>query len=675
MRFIVTFLALIGWLNTYAEDVKATTFRLMTWNAQEIGDPGSDGYLAEIDTLERVCAEIVCVQEIGPELDLVNFESLAQDAGYLDYYYGSTSGTLSGGMRNGALSALEIVSSHSWSAAEISGDSNANDITRDIVQIRILLEGNQHLGVIVLHLKAIDGATNRFRRQIEIMRACLVADAYRSAYPDDFLIVCGDINQDIDEGPFGSETWHSLPGGLPGTFSLGDDITFPVTYDPFEALFNIGLSDCYATWEDTTDNVVTYPGYYDSRLDYIFYDPSELQLIEDEVYNSTQDNGFDDLPLGNWMAKCASPPGTSTSTTASDHLPVLASFAFSTGQPTATPEPPTSTPSTTPTPHSTPSPTSTTSTVPIFDIQFTTNPSGASPMEGQAVTTTGIITSDLSADGLTCIQEGSGAWSGLTIYLPGESLFRGQEIVVSGTVQEYYGMTELTDITSLDVIAEGVTLPGCQILQTGDVAYEQWEGVLIEVVGVSVTNPDLGYGEWEVDDGSGALVVDDLHDYSFVPVAGFPLYYLRGQALFTYGSFKLEPRNDHDIGVSPVQPTNTPILPTHTPPPTDTPTPTATASPTETAQATVTPTEQPTCVNHGDVNLDGNHTASDAQLTFFYVIGLQIPTYQEACHADCNGNGSLSAADAQLIFMAALGGDECVDPLGNGRFFRQLLSQ
>lgn len=115
-------------------------------------------------------------------------------------------------------------------------------------------------------------------------------------------------------------------------------------------------------------------------------------------------------------------------------------------------------------------------------------------------------------------------------------------------------------------------------------------------------------------------------------------------------------------------PTNTPTdtpspVPTDTPTPlpTDTPTPLPTGTPTE--PPTQTPTDTPVCIHHGDVNLDGSLTASDAQLTFSIVLGMYTPNYEEACAADCNGSGSISAGDSQQILNAVIGADSCVDPL------------
>jgi len=95
-----------------------------------------------------------------------------------------------------------------------------------------------------------------------------------------------------------------------------------------------------------------------------------------------------------------------------------------------------------------------------------------------------------------------------------------------------------------------------------------------------------------------------------------------------------------------------------TPTPTITPIPSATPVPT----LTPTPTEEP-CINNGDVTLDGELTAGDAQLAFLIALGSYSPTFEEACAADCNGDEEVTAGDAQQIFLTVLGSQSCVDPL------------
>jgi len=77
-----------------------------------------------------------------------------------------------------------------------------------------------------------------------------------------------------------------------------------------------------------------------------------------------------------------------------------------------------------------------------------------------------------------------------------------------------------------------------------------------------------------------------------------------------------------------------------------------------------TPTPTPVCLHHGDVNLDGTLTATDAQMAFYIVMGTLIPTEEQACAADCDGSGTVTSGDAQAIFMSVLGmGDGCADEL------------
>jgi len=76
-----------------------------------------------------------------------------------------------------------------------------------------------------------------------------------------------------------------------------------------------------------------------------------------------------------------------------------------------------------------------------------------------------------------------------------------------------------------------------------------------------------------------------------------------------------------------------------------------------------TPTPSQTCDNTGDVTLDGELSAGDAQLAFLIALGTYTPNEDEECAADCNGDTEITAGDAQSIFMAALGTGSCADPL------------
>ena len=189
---------------------------------------------------------------------------------------------------------------------------------------------------------------------------------------------------------------------------------------------------------------------------------------------------------------------------------------------------------------------------PIYDIQYTDDPSGDSPYEGQTVTTRGVVTA-FFYDGRNrrfFIQDGTGPWSGLFLYNPDGFLNVGDLVEVTGEVSEYHGLTEIA-FGEATVLSSDNPLPEPAVLPTGDVSQEQWESVLVRVENVTVTDPDLGYGEWLVDDGSGGVRVDDLGSYSYAPNAGDLLDFVQGPLYYSYGNFKIEPRDDDDIGIAP----------------------------------------------------------------------------------------------------------------------------
>ncbi len=187
---------------------------------------------------------------------------------------------------------------------------------------------------------------------------------------------------------------------------------------------------------------------------------------------------------------------------------------------------------------------------PIYDIQFTADPSGDSPYKGQIVTTQGVVTAFFYDGGnrYTFIQDGSGPWSGMLLYKPDGFVNVGDLLEVTGEVSEYYGLTEIAYGTVF-VLSSGNPLPNPESLPAINIPQEQWESVLVRADLADVVNPDLGFGEWLVDNCSGSVVVDDMGSYSYVPAVGDLLNYVQGPLNFSYGSYKIEPRNDGDISL------------------------------------------------------------------------------------------------------------------------------
>ncbi len=186
--------------------------------------------------------------------------------------------------------------------------------------------------------------------------------------------------------------------------------------------------------------------------------------------------------------------------------------------------------------------------VSIYDVQDTSDAAFAADTSnyfGQTVTVIGIVTG-VYGHGFFLEDPAGGAWSGVWIYKNGaDTLFAvGDSVVVEGQVTEYNGLTEISPDT-LIVAGTGATLPAPVSLSTGAANDEAYESVLLQVSHATCTNPDLGYGEWEIDDGSGPLRVDDM-GYAFTPDSG-SLYNITAPLYYSYGNYKLEPRDSNDV--------------------------------------------------------------------------------------------------------------------------------
>lgn len=139
---------------------------------------------------------------------------------------------------------------------------------------------------------------------------------------------------------------------------------------------------------------------------------------------------------------------------------------------------------------------------------------------------------------------GSGSTEGLAI---------GDIVSVGGIYMEYKDLTEIDFATEGWLINDGPGTPLVpEVVTTKELSdpttAEQWESVLIQVNDVTVTDEDVGFGEWEITD---SVRIDDsmfsaqdaYPDLSvgdtFESIAG-PLY-------FSYKAFKIEPRNADDL--------------------------------------------------------------------------------------------------------------------------------
>lgn len=168
---------------------------------------------------------------------------------------------------------------------------------------------------------------------------------------------------------------------------------------------------------------------------------------------------------------------------------------------------------------------------------------GDSPLVDQIVITSGIVTA--AYDEGFWIQDGTGAWSGVFVSEDNPATAVGDAVSITGIVQENFDLTRVNNLTDLTVESSGNALPAAEVLTSAAAGTEEWEGVLIQVLEVTCTDNDLGFGEWSINDGSGDYRVDDeIYDAEPQLLVG---YDVTGLAHFSFGDYKLFPRDASDV--------------------------------------------------------------------------------------------------------------------------------
>lgn len=189
----------------------------------------------------------------------------------------------------------------------------------------------------------------------------------------------------------------------------------------------------------------------------------------------------------------------------------------------------------------------------IYDIQYTEDASGDSPLKGQTVTIEGIVSGESGAFGGSTyyVQDSIGAWSGIMVYDPNRNNAYGDSVRITASVSEYYGMTELGSVSEYVKLDSAKTVKPIDVttgeIATDSVNAEAYEGVLVRVMNAAIVNPDLGNGEWSVDDGSGACRVDDAADYFFYPSNYDSVKWVTGLLNYSFNDTKIEPRLAMDV--------------------------------------------------------------------------------------------------------------------------------
>lgn len=192
-----------------------------------------------------------------------------------------------------------------------------------------------------------------------------------------------------------------------------------------------------------------------------------------------------------------------------------------------------------------------------YDIQYTDNPNGNSPYNGQSVTVQGIVTAIKRGHYFYIGDPGGGPWSGLYVFHGNTSnlVELGDMVKLTGTVTEYYNLTELISITSSEVLSQNNPIP-ITPLSTNDLPFnnnrsEQYEGVLVRFNDVQIKSVMDDYGQYKIADSSNVQAMVD--DVLYTPQASQIIvneWWSQIQGVVDYHSvagYKILPRDASDM--------------------------------------------------------------------------------------------------------------------------------
>lgn len=180
----------------------------------------------------------------------------------------------------------------------------------------------------------------------------------------------------------------------------------------------------------------------------------------------------------------------------------------------------------------------------IYQIQYTTNVSGDSPLKDQNVNTGGIVMAT-AAKGYW-IQDASAAWSGIYVFDSITQPAIGDSLTLSAKVVEFNNLTELTFANSIVKVSSGNTPYAALLVSTMAANDEQYEGVFVRVENAQV-NTNLSGGRFLCSDGSGDVMVDDFLYFYPLPGQTDLFTFIQGIMDYSFSERKLQPRSAADM--------------------------------------------------------------------------------------------------------------------------------
>ena len=186
--------------------------------------------------------------------------------------------------------------------------------------------------------------------------------------------------------------------------------------------------------------------------------------------------------------------------------------------------------------------------VTVHDIQYTKKTRGISPLIGKTVSVTAIVTYT-ERSGYVIADQGGGQWSGIYVCDRYHRPEIGDKLFIEGYVDEYRNLTELKNITKYKVVSKSNSVPKT-IITAVDFPTEAYEGVLVSITNITVSNRKVDNFNWQIKDSSGTCLIG--HDsyrvlYRYIPKTGNTLDAVSGVGWQFNKSRKIQPRGDDDF--------------------------------------------------------------------------------------------------------------------------------
>lgn len=182
----------------------------------------------------------------------------------------------------------------------------------------------------------------------------------------------------------------------------------------------------------------------------------------------------------------------------------------------------------------------------IYEIQYTEDASGDSPLMNTNVITMGIVTGAKAGTGYF-LQDGTGPWNGIFVNDATNNPVRGDMVHVTASVQENFGFTRLTSVSAFMVMSSGNAEPAPEVLDPTSASQEQWESVLVTVPDVECTGAPNNFAEWPITNWLGSMLVDDVL-YAYTPTVG-AFYNVTGPTQYAFSAWRVLPRDVNDVSV------------------------------------------------------------------------------------------------------------------------------